>query len=239
MQLDVLFTPGDLQEVAIEGRTVLVVDVLRATSTIATALAAGTPTVYPVESIEAARALAETLDGAILGGERGGVAPEGFQRGNSPLEYREGSDGRPVILTTTNGTKALQRSVEAGAAHIATAAMVNARAAAQWAVEQGGDVVVLCAGTHGQFSLDDAIAAGCIVRRARSRAQEPVTLGDGAAAALALWQRYRENPLEGLLAAKHGRILEQLGFQDDLNYCANVDALTVVPVMQNGRIEAL
>lgn len=239
MQIDVLFTPADLASAQIEGRTVLVVDVLRATTTIATALAAGTPAVYAVESIEEARRLAARLGDAVLGGERGGVAPEGFDRGNSPLEYRDGSSGRPVILTTTNGTVALQRALEAGAGHVGAAALVNARAAAEWAMEQGADVAILCAGTHGRFSLDDAVTAGCIVRRARSRAREQAPLGDGARAALELWRRYRENPLEALLASRHGRELERLGFHEDLRYCAAVDALTTVPVLRNGRLEAV
>lgn len=236
MEVDVLFTPADLAEASLTGRTAIVVDVLRATTTIVTALAAGTPSVYPVEGTEEARQLASELETAILGGERGGLPPEGFHRGNSPLEYQRGSDNQPVVLTTTNGTRAMARAQASGAAAIAAGALVNARAAAQWAVGAGRDITVLCAGTHGRFSLDDAITAGCIVERVLAEASIAVSHTDGATAALTLWERYRNNPLEGILAAIHGQRLEKLGFTNDLSYCTRVDILDRVPVLQEGRL---
>lgn len=232
-----LFTPADLGAVSLAGRTVIVVDVLRATTTVATALAAGAPAVYPVEGIEEARRLAAELGGAVLGGERGGLPPEGFQRGNSPLEYQNGSDGQPIVLTTTNGTRAIARAKEGSAGAIAAGALVNAKAVAAWAVGRGSDITVLCAGTHGRFSLDDVVAAGCIVDRASSEAAAGrLTLTDGALGALMLWQRFRENPREGLLLAAHGQRLKRLGFVDDLTYCASVDVLERVPVLQEASM---
>lgn len=236
MQIDVLFTPADLTEASIEGRTALIVDVLRATTTMITALAAGTPAIYPVEGIEEARELAAQLGGAILGGERGGLPPQGFQRGNSPLEYQGGSGDQPVVLTTTNGTRALARAQAAGAAAIAAGAFINARAVATWALSTDRDITVLCAGTHGRFSLDDTLAAGCIVQRLRDQVPTGLTFTDSAIAALILWERYRDNPKEGLLGAVHGQQLESLGFSDDLAYCAGVDTLERVPVLQDGRL---
>lgn len=232
-----LFTPADLSAVSLAGRTVIVVDVLRATTTIATALAAGAPAVYPVEGIDEARRLACELGEAVLGGERGGLPPEGFHRGNSPLEYQSGSDGRPIVLTTTNGTRAIARAKEGGAAAIAAGALVNAEAVTAWALSSGTDITVLCAGTHGRFSLDDAVAAGCIVDRARSMAEPGrLHLTDGAWGAFTLWQRFRENPREGLLLAAHGQRLERLGFAKDLTYCAAVDVLDRVPILHDSRL---
>lgn len=236
LEIDVLYTPADLNEVSLSGRAVIVVDVLRATTTIITALAAGAPAVYPVEGIEEARQLAAELGGAALGGERGGLPPEGFQRGNSPLEYRASPDGKPIVLTTTNGTRAIARAKEGGAAAIAAGALVNAKAVASWALGIGSDITVLCAGTHGRFSLDDVIAAGCIVDRASSMAESGLNLTDGALGALLLWQRFCENPREGLLSAVHGQRLERLGFEDDLTFCAAVDAFERVPVLQDARL---
>lgn len=123
MEIEVLLTPGELGDASLAGRTAIVIDVLRATSTIATALGNGAAAVRAVAEVEEARTVAAGLSGAVLGGERGGLPPAGFDCGNSPLEYTPRQvEGREVVLCTTNGTYALTLAARAQAAAIATAA---------------------------------------------------------------------------------------------------------------------
>lgn len=236
MNIDVLFLSRDVEAISLHGRTAVVIDVLRATTTIATALAHGAQGVYPVAGVDEARALAKTYNGAVLGGERGGLPLEGFQAGNSPLEYTEALvGGRVVVMTTTNGTKALRRTVEAKATYIATGALVNARAVARWTLGRGGDVTLVCAGTEERFSLEDAAGAGCIVAACQALATDCV-LTDAAFAAMKLWERYSHTPGDVFADSLHGRRLEGLGFAADLKYCASVDTVSVVPVWQGDRL---
>lgn len=236
MHLDTVFVSRELVGRDLRGRSALVIDVLRATTTIITALGAGAAAVYPVADVEGAFRLAQQLGGAVLGGERGGLPLPGFHAGNSPAEYREALvKGRPVVLTTTNGTLAVHRALAAGAEALAVAALVNARAAAAWAVRQGRDLTVVCAGTEEKFTLEDAVAAGCIVARCLELDPQ-VQLTDAARAAFVLWESYRHDPHKACAESWHGRRLAGLGFADDLRRCAEVDASSVVPVWRGDRL---
>lgn len=236
MYIDVVFLQQNVAPASLQGRTVLVVDVLRATSTIATALNEGALAVYPTASLDDARKLATELPQALLGGERGGIAPEGFAAGNSPLEYtRERVDGRPVILTTTNGTQALHQAIVGQAQEIGTAALINARAAARWALSLGHDLTILCAGTEGVFSLEDALGAGCVVARCVEAGARP-NLTDAAFVTKVLWERYEKAPATGFIDSEHGRRLLDLGFSADLTYCAGVDTVATAVMWRGGKL---
>jgi 2-phosphosulfolactate phosphatase len=164
VRVDVAATPAGVPAGSLAGATALVVDVLRASTTIIAALANGCAAVVPVAEPREARRRALALGGALVAGERRGEPLEGFDLGNSPLEFtgpRVG--GRVVVLTTSNGTRALL-AVRA-AARIGVAALVNLAAAADWARGGGRDVVVVCAGERGRRSLEDWICAGLLVAR--------------------------------------------------------------------------
>lgn len=236
MKIDVLFVSEEAERIPLTDQCVLVIDVLRATTTIVAALAAGAPVVHPVADVEEARRLAQELPRAILGGERGGLPLPGFHAGNSPAEYTTDLvTERPVVITTTNGTLAMRRALAAGAEAMGAAALLNAQAAAEWALEQGRDLTIVCAGTEGRFTLEDTIGAGCVIER--SLAYEPrLDLTDAARAALRLWQEYRSDPGRAFSDSFHGRRLERLGFAEDLHACARVDGERVVPVWHDGRL---
>lgn len=164
MLVDVAATPDPVAPAALPQTTVLVVDVLRASTTIIAALGNGCAAIVPVaDAAEArARARAEPEGTALVAGERRGEPLAGFDLGNSPIEFtRERVGGRLVFLTTSNGTRALLAARRAAA--VGVAALVNATAAATWAAAEGRDLLVLCAGTRGRRSLEDEVCAGALV----------------------------------------------------------------------------
>ena len=236
MQIDVLFTSREATYTSLQGRTAVIIDVLRATTTIAAALSRGAVAVYPVADLEAARRRAQEGDGMILGGERGGLPPEGFHAGNSPLEYTaELVSDSTIVFTTTNGTLAISRALAAGASGLATGALVNAAAVSRWAVERGASLTLICAGTEERVTLEDAVGAGCIIAEVACIAPD-VELTDAAVAARQLWPRYAGEPMRSFADSAHGRRLLELGFGADLRYCAAVNRLSVTPVWTGDRL---
>lgn len=206
----------------------VVIDVLRATTCIAAALQAGASCVIPCLTPEEARE--RRTPGALLAGERGSLPLEGFDLGNSPLEFTpERVRGRTILMTTTNGTRALR----AAPGPALCAGLVN-RAAVARSLLGCAAVDVVCAGTDGRFSADDWGAAGALLAGLREVAE--VEADDGARAAEA-WFLAGAADLEGLLAATaHGRRLAGLGLQADLAACARLDVWDVVPVFRDGVI---
>ena len=241
--IDVGWTAQSVDEGRVEGAVAVVIDVLRATTTIASLLAAGAVRIWPVGAVDEARSLARTLSeeaqktGAqrkvLLAGERKGLPPEGFDLGNSPLSFdRDMVKGSDVVLTTTNGTQAIERCRFAD--RLVTASFVNMGAVLQWlACEKPSSIYVACAGTEGRFSLDDALAAGCLI--ARYSAQVDSMLSDGALAAKALYERYAREIEEGLGQAAHAKTLRALGFGEDVRFACQVDVLDVIPLRRVGE----
>lgn len=242
MLVDVRFTPSMVQsDSELRHHTVVVVDVLRATSTIIAALAAGAREVIPVETVENAVKVSQRIgsDRALLCGERNSVRIEGFHLGNSPLEYTpQVVAGKTLILTTTNGTAALARTH--AAARVFCGAFLNAARLADAIVETGNEVVtILCAGTYGKFSLDDSYAAGAIVSALLDRNGTEISLQDGAAAACRLFTIVADDIVGALATSAHGKTLDDLGFGSDLKYCAQLDmAEAPVPVLDGSLIRS-
>jgi 2-phosphosulfolactate phosphatase len=243
VKVDVVYTPSAVTPADLAGRTVVVIDVLRATTTIAVALANGAKAVLPAGSTEEAMRIAQNLerDTVILAGERKSVRIEGFALGNSPAEF--GPDvvgGKTVVMTTTNGTQALIGAQ--GAREVMTAAAVNFSAVvarARAALEQHGELVLLCAGGDKQFALEDAFAAGRLTKAVLPEGGlRRVALNDGAVASLELARHYGERWVRALRASAHGRELVELGFRSDLEACAAQDAYPVLPLYADRRITA-
>lgn len=242
MRLDVFFGAQELTSADVQGRVVVVIDVLRASTTIAIALANGARTVIPFESAEEAITRSKSFERSDykLAGERRNLIIPGFDLGNSPVEYtREAVDGKTILFTTTNGTGALiavqaAREVIVGAYVNFTAVSAMARAAAR----ARSDIAIVAAGSERHFSLEDAACAGRYVRAIR-RGLADVVLNDGAVAALQLERRHG-NDLSRLFAAStHGRALAEAGFADDLVVCGAIDAHPVVPVYQDRHVTKL
>lgn len=211
------------------GTTAVVFDVLRATSTIVTALASGFRLVYPVAEASEAWVLAEAR-GFLLAGERGGEKIAGFPHGNSPLEFSAGpgAGSDALVLTTSNGTGAIHKA--AAAACVLTGSLLNARAVAAAVLREGRDVRLVCAGTAGEFSLEDVLGAGFVLVEMEQAAGGLPDMDDLATAAYSLARLYSYDPLAGLRAGRHGKKLLRLGREADLRWCARLNRFDLVPV---------
>ncbi|MDZ7294685.1 MAG: 2-phosphosulfolactate phosphatase [candidate division KSB1 bacterium] len=238
MKLDVCLVPGELSNCPVAQRAVVVIDVLRASTTMITAFAHGCRALIPVEEVEEAKRIAATIgdEHVLLGGERGGLRIEGFTLGNSPREYRAATVREStIVFSSTNGSR-LFRLVQNGAA-VFVGALVNVGAVAKALAEEGRDVLLVCAGREGRFSAEDCFCAGMIIDRLRKLLPRQVELSDAAQAALRFFAG-RRRPLRVLQKSEHGRFLTTLGLQQDLAVCAEVDAYDVVPVYAEGVIRA-
>jgi 2-phosphosulfolactate phosphatase len=216
----------------VAGRQVVVVDVLRATTTMIAALAAGATAIVPVAEVVTARALAVIWPEAVLGGEREGVAPPGFQLGNSPTEYTPAVvAGRTVILCTTNGTRALAGLAAARRVYIGAAR--NAAALVERLAAEAADVTLIAAGRDEghRVGLDDCFVLGLIAARLAARGAR---LDDSAQICVAVYEHFGGDALAAFQASGHGRLLRALGFAADLVYCAAVDQDTLLPVVDYG-----
>ncbi|MBI2526690.1 MAG: 2-phosphosulfolactate phosphatase [Candidatus Rokubacteria bacterium] len=242
MHLHVALSPAEFAGLDLSGRAAVVVDVMRATTTVIAACAAGCRRVIPVP--DAAAAWAQLGAGGrppgevLLAGERGGDPIVGFDLGNSPLEYTaERVRGRTLVLTTTNGTAAILAA--RGAAAVAVAALTNVEAVARWALGQGRDATVLCAGEQGAFSLEDAVCAGILVERITAevgRAGGTVEVSDAAVAAWRLSAHYAGRLGALLEDATWARTLARAGRSEDLWACLALSTVDEVPVFEDGAI---
>lgn len=211
-----------------------VVDVLRASSAIVTLLERGVPAVIPAASVEEARQLRERFPDSFLCGERDSLPPPGFDYGNSPTEFaaRE-PNGRPAILTTSNGTRVLARLAAAPA--VLVGALLNREAAARTmlalAMEHVRDATVVCAAEATSVSLEDALGAGAIVEAAL-RLEESLQPTDAALLARDAFLARRDDLRDALASTRHGADLITAGFSADIDYCARLDVSPVVPLLQ-------
>jgi len=228
VQVDVALLPAALVPATLGTATVLVIDVLRASTTIVTALTNGCRAIVPLDDPDEARRRAAATANALIAGERRGEPLEGFDLGNSPLEFtREQVAGRTLFLTTSNGTKALLAARSAAA--IGVAGFVNLSAAASWAVEQGRDVVVLCSGERGDRSLEDEICAGLLVDRLQA-ASPNATLGREAAEVARRARPYAKDLARLAQDSRWARHLTSRGRGRDVAACLTLDAFVLVPV---------
>ena len=229
MRVDVAFTPDESGAAP----TGIVIDVIRATSTIAQALASGYGRVFCAAEVDEAKALREALGEGVLGGERHAVRIPGFDLGNSPREYLEARAG-PLVLSTTNGTRAVV-SAAARCERVFTASLLNLGAVVEATRAHGEDALVVCAGVQGTLALDDAYVAGRIVELL---GWERTDASEAAARLAATWS----GPEEALRASKSGRnLLENAPeLEEDIAFCARESALDVVPrlvAMRDGTAE--
>ncbi len=218
-----------------EGKVVVIIDVLRATTTILTAFANGCKRVIPVLTPEEAMEVKYTIIDActLLGGERRGIKINGFDLGNSPSEYtREVVQGQNIVLTTTNGTKAL-RGVR-GAGSIFIGALSNISALCRACHKVGEDIILVTSGRAGSFSLEDLVCAGMIVSKLRETSTYKET--DAAFAAQLLFSHFKRDIKTALYTSEHGRYLCEIGFESDLEICAQVDTYDIVPFLANENI---
>jgi 2-phosphosulfolactate phosphatase len=223
---------------AVRGAHAVVVDVLRATTTIAAALANGAAGVIAVAEPEDAIALGNRLgrERVLFCGERNAVRIEGFDLDNSPASFTpQAVDGKTLVMTTTNGTRAL-RAV-ATAASVRTAALVNRLAVADALAHEDGDVTIVCAGDGNGFALEDALGAGALVDALLAQIAD-VELRDGARAAALLYRSVASRLPDAVASADHAQSLAEKGFAADVALCAALDTLNVVPLLRDGILVA-
>jgi 2-phosphosulfolactate phosphatase len=236
MRIDVALLPGQAFDRA---RSVsVVVDVLRASSSIVTLLERGAARVVGAPDIHAAGALRERLPDHLLCGEKDGLPPPGFDYGNSPSEFsRLEFHGRSAILATSNGTRILAALAEAPA--VIVGCLLNrtaaARAAVAMACERSLNIVVVCSAAYGgsTFVLEDALGAGAIVEAALS-AEPSLVAGDAARFAAEAFAAAGPRIGEAVASAYHARELAEAGLGDDVAYCGRLDVSTVAPVLEVG-----
>ncbi len=243
MRVDVFFTPGELAGVELPDR-IVVVDLLRATSTIVEALANGAKAVFPVETADAAARLAQNLgrDAVLLCGERKALPIEGFDLGNAPPEFTpERVADLSLVMTTTNGTRAFLSLVERRGGAVDTestavlaGAFLNLGAVTR-RLSDGAAATVVCAGREGRFALEDAVCAGAIVEGVAALTGEP-DMNDGALAARGLAARHMDELPLMLERTAAGRHLVEVGRGADLEFCARVDRTGVIPRFRDRKI---
>jgi 2-phosphosulfolactate phosphatase len=215
----------------------VVVDVLRATSTIVTAFMNGCKAILPVAEVEEAFRQAKTHPaGTLIGGERGGLAVEGFDLGNSPREYSASRvKGKTVIFTTTNGSRAF-RSLPEGTLGV-VGSFLNLGAVCRYCTQEGRDISIVTSGQEGEFSLEDTVCAGGIIQSVHKHVRSKADITDRARASEILFDYFCGGFLEMLRSTTRGRYLMEIGLEEDLQCCAQVDATEVVPIYRDGRIE--
>lgn len=241
MNIDLVISADDISKGKLKGKVVVIIDVLRATSVMVTALSRGCKRIIPVREVEEAINLAKVhndFSQTMIGGERDGIKVNGFDFSNSPLDYKdEDIRDKTLVMTTTNGTRAIKNSEDAD--EILIGAMINGRAVAKKIVELNKDVVFVNAGTYGQFSMDDFITSGYIIRcindLERANKLEETKLTDIATTAQYI---YDINPdvVTYVEKATHYKRLEGLGFKEDLEYCFKKDIIDLVPKYKAGEI---
>ncbi|MDQ3331915.1 MAG: 2-phosphosulfolactate phosphatase [Planctomycetota bacterium] len=240
-QVFVSLLPSLLDASRLAGGSAVVIDVLRASTTVCAALHAGASRVVPFASVDDARRFADRLsesgDRPLLGGERSGVKIDGFNLGNSPLEYTaDVVAGRTVVFTTTNGTRALLAAGAADRIYMGTYANLNPLC--DQLARDSGDVHLICAGTDGQITLEDAVAAGEIATALEQRIATLALGNDEAAIAMTLSRTASQDDtrLQALRMGRGGRNLIELGYDDDIEFCAKIGTAPVVPVFHEGAL---
>jgi 2-phosphosulfolactate phosphatase len=239
MRIEVFFTSQQTDEMYLRDKTVVVIDVLRASTTIATALKNGAREIIPVTTVESAMKIVGNLYGdvTLLGGERGGKKIEGFHLGNSPLEYTEERvKGKAIVFTTTNGSQAMVKARYAK--EMIVCGFVNMSCVQKFVSEPERDFVILCSGRGGNFSLEDAVCAGMLIHRMKDEhGKNDIPYGDAGAASLALYKQNGKALAKILARCDHGQYLAEIGFADDLNICAEVDSISVIPLLRSNVIK--
>jgi 2-phosphosulfolactate phosphatase len=239
MHIDIQFLPFSPDPSTLSRRTIVVIDILRATSVIIQAISQGALEIIPVATVEEAFQMARNFPQGttLLGGERGSQKIKGFDLGNSPREYiAEKVKGKRLILTTTNGTKAFH-SVSSGR-EVMAGSFFNIGAIGGRCLDLSQDLLIFPSGDEGRFSLEDTVCGGMLIDRILNKGNGLVTLTDASQSALILYQRFKENLVEAFRLSTHGRDLIERGFEEDLAYCAQVDITDIVPTFRDGVIRS-
>lgn len=234
-KVEVCFSPSQYDLYRNDFDIAVVIDVLRATSAIATALEYGVEKMIPVSTVEEARELQK--QGLIAAAERNGEIVDGFDLGNSPIGYMDpGLKGKTVALTTTNGTRAI--NIAAQHQMVVIGALVNLGVVCDYLVGQGKNVLLLGSGWKNKFNLEDTICAGAIadhlIGTGKFQASEDSTI-----AAKFIYRSAKENIFSFLKASSHRRRLRKLNLNEDVKYCLTPNTIRTIPVLKGRELVKL
>ena len=232
IQLHVHVTPHQVDELALRDTTVVAVDVLRAGTTVITALANEAREVIPTSTVEAAAKISGNLTGSVtlLAGERNGKIVEGFHLGNSPREFTaERVRGKSIVFSSTNGSPLFLKAKYAR--EMAVCSFVNISAVKGFLKKHSGDAHILCAGNGGGFSMEDAVCAGMLIHLLSEDGTVELGLDDAGMAALLLYRAAAKDLAGMMRQTAGGRYLESIGFAEDVALCSAIDTVPVLPVL--------
>lgn len=232
--IEVCLTPALLNLYDIKNSIVVVIDVLRATSSITYGINNGAEAIIPVAQVEDCLNFANS--GYLLAAERNGEVVEGYDFGNSPFSYtKEKVNGRTIVLTTTNGTKAMHMARES-AYQVVVGSFLNLTALCNWLKAQDKDVLLLCAGWKDKFNLEDTLFAGAVVATLRKDFKH---FDDSCVAAEDMYNLAKGDLRKYLYKSSHSHRLEQLNIEEDVQFCLKTDICTAIPVLEGERLVAL
>jgi len=228
-------SPSLLNLYDVSNSTVVIIDVLRATSTIATALYNGAKCVIPVDSVSRCMEIGRQIEG-ITAGERDGQIAEGLEYGNSPFEYpREFIEGKTLVLTTTNGTRLLHMALEKGAKEIITGSFPNLSAVCDHLLERKQNIILGCAAWKDRVNIEDMLFAGAVI----SNIGKQFTINcDSSHIAMAMYAKARNDMFAFMKKndASHYHRLMNFGLEKDIRYCLASDGANVLPVYEDGKL---
>lgn len=234
-----LFTslsPALLHLTNLKDTIVVVIDVFRATSTIATALYNGAEKVIPVAGVEECKNVGSQIKNAVTAGEREGRVIQGLQYGNSPAEYpRQFIEGKTLVLTTTNGTKLLHMAIEKGCAEVVTGSFPNLSAVCKYLTYQNKNVVLGCSGWKDMFNLEDTLFAGAVIDRIH---EDFIIHDDASLMAQQIYRLHENNLFKFIQNTTHWHRLAAYGLQKDLQYCISHDVADVLPIFKERALIA-
>jgi len=238
MELQTFETYLSVNERQIKDKMVVIIDTLRATSVITTALYNGAKEVIPVAEIEEAVNFVKNFgrEGYLLGGERNTFKIDGFDLSNSPLEYtKEVVQGKTVILTTTNGTRALKK-VSAND-DVILGCLLNAGSIAEYIAQRNKDVAIVCSGTEGKFSIDDIVTAGVIFDKLNKYLD--FDSDDLTKASYQLYKPFSNDITKIIELGTHYKNLKKQGFDKDLEFCLSIDKYNIIPRYKDGVVRVI
>jgi 2-phosphosulfolactate phosphatase len=233
-KIEVCLTPALLDLYAIENSIVVVIDILRATSSITYGIENGAEAIIPVMNVEDCLNYADK--GYLLAAERNGEVVEGYDFGNSPFSYtKEKVAGKTIVLTTTNGTKAMHLAQER-AYQVIVGSFLNLSSVCDYLKKQNKDVLLLCAGWKDNFNLEDTLFAGAVVEQL----QADFSVGDDSSvAALDMYQLAKGDLREYLKKSSHNHRLVKLNIEEDVQFCLRLNVCTTIPVLEGEYLVAL
>lgn len=239
MKIIVHFNPASIDELYFPGKTSVVIDILRATTTIVAALKNGAKEIVPVASIEFAMKVSGGMFGGqtLLGGERNTKKIEGFALGNSPLEYTSDIvNSKTIILFTTNGSKAIVKAKFSD--NLLICSFLNLQAIAEYLLKLNKDIDILCSGRLGTFSIEDTVCAGKLISELMKSGTE-IELSDSARASVSLSKTYGRSLIKMLKESEHGKLLQENGFMEDIKYCSRLNTINIIPYFSQNVIKLL